>query len=69
MNPIPEASEEYCSSEKEINDVIESGADIIMIPYFKTLEEVICFLKIINKRTRTMLLVETPRRLTLLMIF
>ena len=60
VNPIHEASEEYCSSEKEINDVIESGADIIMIPYFKTLEEVICFLKIINKRTRTMLLVETP---------
>ena len=60
VNPIHEASEEYCSSEKEINDVIESGADIIMLPYFKTLEEVICFLKIINKRTRTMLLVETP---------
>ena len=60
VNPIHEASEEYCSSEKEINDVIESGADIIMLPYFKTLEEVTCFLKIINKRTRTMLLVETP---------
>ena len=60
VNPIHEASEEYCSSETEINDVIEAGADIIMLPYFKTLEEVICFLKIINKRTRTMLLVETP---------
>ena len=60
VNPIHEASEEYCSSETEINDVIEAGADIIMLPYFKTLEEVTCFLKIINKRTRTMLLVETP---------
>ena len=60
VNPIHEASEEYCSSETEINDVIEAVADIIMLPYFKTLEEVTCFLKIINKRTRTMLLVETP---------
>lgn len=60
VNPIHKASEEYCSSEMEINDVIEAGADIIMLPYFKTLEEVTCFLKIINKRTRTMLLVETP---------
>lgn len=60
VNPIHEASEEYCSSETEINDVIEAGADIIMLPYFKTLEEVTCFLKVINKRTRTMLLVETP---------
>lgn len=60
VNPIHEASAEYCSSEMEINDVIEAGADIIMLPYFKTLEEVTCFLKIINKRTRTMLLVETP---------
>ena len=60
VNPIHEASEEYCSSETEINDVIEAGAEIIMLPYFKTLEEVTCFLKIINKRTRTMLLVETP---------
>lgn len=60
VNPIHEASEEYCSSETEINDVIEAGAGIIMLPYFKTLEEVTCFLKIINKRTRTMLLVETP---------
>lgn len=60
VNPIHEASEEYCSSEAEINDVIEAGADIIMLPYFKTIKEVACFLKIVNKRTKTMLLLETP---------
>ena len=60
VNPIHNASSEYSSSETEINEAIEAGADILMLPYFKTLEEVTCFLKIINKRTRTMLLVETP---------
>lgn len=60
VNPIHEASAEYTSSEAEINEVIEAGADIIMLPYFKTLEEVKRFLKIIDNRTRNMLLVETP---------
>lgn len=40
VNPIHEASDEYCSSEEEINAVIEAGADIVMLPFFKTVEEV-----------------------------
>ena len=59
-NPIHEESKEYVSSEEEINNIIQAGADIIMLPYFKTAEEVQTFIKLVNGRTKTMLLVETP---------
>ena len=60
VNPIHEASEEYCSSEEEIEATIAAGADIIMLPYFKTIDEIQRFLKAVNGRCRTMLLLETP---------
>lgn len=60
VNPIHDATVDYCSSEEEINAVIEAGADIVMLPYFKTPDEVRHFLKIINGRVQTMLLLETP---------
>lgn len=53
-NPI------YDGSKEEIDKIIEYGADIIMLPYFKTVEEVKTFLNIVNGRTKTCLLVETP---------
>ena len=40
VNPIHDKTVDYGSSEMEINDVIEAGADIVMLPYFKTCEEV-----------------------------
>ncbi len=46
-------------TKKEIDEVIEAGADIIMLPYFKTAREVDVFLKFVNKRVKTCLLVET----------
>ncbi len=60
VNPIHEATSEYISSEEEINAVIEAGADIVMLPFFKTAAEVKQFLQYVNGRTRTMLLMETP---------
>lgn len=60
VNPIHSATSEYCSSEEEIEMVVECGADIIMLPYFKTMEEVEEFISIVNGRAKTMLLVETP---------
>lgn len=60
VNPIHDAGEHYDSSEDEINAVIEAGADVIMLPYFKTVEEVERFLQIVGGRTKTMLLLETP---------
>ena len=59
VNPIHDATDEYCSSEEEINAVIDAGADIVMLPYFKTIEEVHRFVNIVNGRVRTMLLLET----------
>ncbi len=59
-NPIHEATEEYCSSEDEINGIIENGADMIMLPFFKTVEEVKTFIKLVGGRAKTMLLFETP---------
>lgn len=54
VNPI------YEKSEEEINSVIEQGADVIMLPFFKTVAEVKQFIKIVNKRTKVCLLCETP---------
>ncbi len=59
-NPIHEATEDYCSSEEEIDQTIKAGADIIMLPYFKTADEVKAFLKYVGGRAKTMLLFETP---------
>jgi hypothetical protein len=47
------------SSKDEINRVVENGADIVMLPMFKTKEEVQFFIDCINGRTRTLLLLET----------
>lgn len=43
----------------EINAVIEAGADIIMLPMWKSVEEVQNFLGIVNGRVKTTLLLET----------
>ena len=59
LNPIHNATEEYCSSEDEINAVIDAGADIVMLPYFKTIEEIHRFITAVNGRVKTMLLLET----------
>ena len=60
VNPIHEKTSEYTSSEEEIEAAIQAGADIVMLPYFKTVAEVKRFLRIVNGRVKTMLLLETP---------
>ena len=59
-NPLHEACEGYCGSDEEIEAVLNSGADMIMLPYFKTPEEAAAFIKMIGGRAKTNLLVETP---------
>lgn len=61
VNPIHDATDAYMSSEQEIDEVIQNGADIVMLPYFKTCEEVRRFVSIVNGRARTCLLVETAQ--------
>lgn len=60
VNPIHDATEEYISSEEEITSVIEAGADVVMLPFFKTKEEVKRFISIVGGRSKTILLLETP---------
>lgn len=47
-------------SEKEINEVIEQGAQIVMLPFFKTVKEVQDFIRIVDGRAKICLLCETP---------
>ena len=49
----------YENSWQEINDVIEAGADIVMLPYWKKPSEVQLFLSAVNGRCKTSLLLET----------
>ncbi len=55
VNPL------YGGSEQEIDSVIENGADIVMLPYFKTKEEVEAFIKLVRGRAKTCLLLETAQ--------
>ncbi len=60
VNPIHDKTEKYISSEEEIQQAIENGADIVMLPFFKTVDEVKRFLSAVNKKSKVMLLIETP---------
>lgn len=60
VNPIHDGKEGYEPSENEIEEAIKAGADIIMLPFFKTADEVVRFIKAVGGRTKTMLLFETP---------
>jgi len=53
VNPIHEGSRE------EVDQVIAAGADIVMLPYFKTAREVAAFLGFVGGRAQTCLLWET----------
>lgn len=59
-NPIHEACSGYCGSEEEIRQILQGGADVVMLPYFKTVSEVSRFLELVDGRAKTNLLVETP---------
>lgn len=66
VNPIHDKVGDYPSSEEEITAVINAGADIVMLPFFKTLAEVENFIKIVAGRAEVCLLVETPESASLL---
>lgn len=50
----------YDGSEAEIDRVIKDGADVVMLPYFKTAKEVEAFIGFVGGRAKTCLLCETP---------
>lgn len=55
VNPINPASQQ------EIDDVINAGADIIMLPMWTTVQEVKDFAAMVNGRVKAMLLLETDK--------
>ncbi len=66
VNPIHEAMDGYLSSKEEIEKTIEAGADIVMLPFFKSIDEVRQFLAYVDGKAKTCLLVETPEAALLL---
>ncbi len=59
VNPIHDASDEWCSSKEEIDAVIEAGADMVMLPMAKTPEELERFVEYVGGRAKTVFLLET----------
>ncbi|MDA5560805.1 aldolase/citrate lyase family protein [Exiguobacterium sp. MMG028] len=53
LNPI------HSGSRFEINEAIFRGADILMLPYYKTVDEVTTFIELIDGRVKVCLLCET----------
>ncbi len=69
VNPIHNGYDNYFDSEEEIEAAIEAGADILMLPFFHTVEEVKQFIEYVKKGAeksggqrsiQTCLLLETP---------
>ena len=66
VNPIHQGLADYPSSKDEIDDVIAAGADIVMLPFFKTVAEVESFISFVDSRAKTCLLLETAEAATLI---
>lgn len=61
INPIHEGYEGYMDTREEIDAAIEAGADIMMLPYFSTPEEVETFVKYVDGRAVTFPLLENAK--------
>ena len=48
-NPIHDTLPDYVSSEEEIKRIVDLGADYVMLPYFKTPEEVEKYIDYVDK--------------------
>lgn len=59
VNPLHTATDDYYGSEDEINQSIEAGADVIMLPMFKTADDVKRFVSYVDGGAKVQLLVET----------
>lgn len=61
VNPIHEATAAYADSKSEIDEVLEAGADVIMLPMFSGAAEVERFVSCVDGRAKVQLLVETAQ--------
>lgn len=60
VNPIHGKSLDFKGSDYEINSVIDAGADLVMLPMYRSVHEVEKFLTIVGGRAKTQFLAETP---------
>lgn len=58
-NPIHDKTSLHTDSREEIEGILECNPDIIMLPYFKTAQEVETFVRLVDGRAKTFPLVET----------
>lgn len=61
VNPLHSATAAYCSSKEEIDQVIEAGADVVMLPMFHSRKDAETFVEYVDGRAITQLLVETAQ--------
>lgn len=73
INPIHTGYNGYFDSKDEIEAAVEAGADILMLPFFHTVQEVIDFIGFVKdcsnkycREVKTCLLLETPEAAMLL---
>ncbi len=59
VNPIHKQGADWGNSKQELDAVLEHKPDLVMLPYFKTLQEVETFVKLVDGRAKTVPLVET----------
>ena len=59
VNPLHDATDKYCSSEDEINAVIEAGADLVMLPYFHNAKDIERFISYVDGRAKVFPLLES----------
>lgn len=59
-NPIHEALPDYPGSKEEIQRIVELGADMIMLPYFKSVSEVREYIDYVDGKAGIYPLLETP---------
>ena len=60
INPVHNSLSYYPSTKDEIDEAINAGADVLMLPFFHTVKEVEEFISLVNGRAQTCLLMETP---------
>lgn len=61
INPIHGICSGYMDSKEEIDAAIAAGADILMLPYFTTPEEVKKFIEYVDARVKVMPLLESAK--------
>lgn len=60
INPIHNTLSDYFDTENEVKAAIDAGADILMLPMYKSIADVERFVKAVDGKATALLLAETP---------